>query len=510
MILEGALLGGLLAIFLWMPDAGPGLLKPLGQAVLFGFVLIVLGATASGSDRNAGLGRGAAAAWGLGAVFLMLAGLSAILGVDAYAGVETLLGYLGLFVLAGSLAMAAIRAFEPLWSVIAAGLAATYAWGRLEGIPSAAFAGLMLISIPIFHRKVREDANPWPAAVILSGVTACLIAARDLAALGLFLAYLAVEVLRSRETRIWSVAMVLATAGLIIHQLGPSSLFGGGETGRAIDAIRGGWSAALSEFRDFPVWGVGPGNFARLAGQYSATADVPLSAQGAHMSVLAETGIAGACAALALTAIFLRWLLQARPRYAGSLALLGSYSLLGDAANLPALGLIFFLLIGLSAPADFTAGKPLRIALAGAALFGFAVSLVFLTAGVYHRKGMEILDRLPAARAELYTAALYFEKARRFWPSAEEDAALGRVWMRLSEDAGSDREESVLRAVKHFREAVRKSPETLAHRLALGGSLLSAGDRRNAAEEFRQAARLDPRGPHVETYLQILATRPNA
>lgn len=535
----------LAVLFCWWPPEVYVEFRDLSTSLLFLFAFVAAVVIRPPSDSGPRMRT-------LIAVFFFSLAVSAASGVDAYRSAETILRYASLAVFAAALAAVADgRAADRIETVL---IGLTFClcvyglhqylyslpnlvrqpqlWGGLSkdeilpaltrmaggrifsrfALPSS-FSCVLLAVLPIVHRRILDRKNYRFYALVMLLITANLVLARSYAAVLLFCAYGWVDAwIRYPRRRRTFLVPSAALAVLALVFLRPESILNFSDPANPVRLRATNWSVAWSEFLSAPAFGVGPGNFALLFPAYTSGLTETRYAHGFHMTILAETGAAGAILWLALAGVFLYRLFRAAPSgahrpHAASLALMFMYSLVDIVFELPSLSFLFFLLLGLAARSPSSAGPAQRVSPAPALVLssaGLAFSLVVYCAHGYYEQGMDILRGSRISVASLQSADDLFMKSLRLWPHPETHAARGRAdWerYRLSPEKGGPHLAS---AISHFSAAVRKSPASANGRSALAESLFAAGNITASMVHFKEAARLDPRGPHLKRYTQLL------
>jgi len=541
-------------LFLWWPAEVHESLRPLEWLCLFAFSLMVL-FLKSPPDRDVHLPEAGEAPpmiqsgfrWSM--IFFLSLCLSAVFGVDSYRSAETIAGLAAAAIFGAALSQ--LQRFvspEPLkllFLVMALALSVagfyqyavsfpammvqTSSWmdlgtddvrsaihriafGRIFSrfaLPSS-FACVCLAAIPLVHHRIRIGSRPMTFAVLLSILVAALVLTRSYAALALFCVYLAVDAWMRYppSSRRWIAVACVTGLILVTVFLRPSSLWTMASADNPIRLRAANWSAALSEFRSAPFLGVGPGNFGLLFASHSSGMTKTRYAHGIHMTVLAETGCVGFLAFLALAGWFVSVLYRhrhARTHWVFSLGMMSLYALVDMVFEFPSLLFLFFFLLGLTFPASSPPARPVKIAVGSISSIGLVFCLVLSQAYGYYAAGMELLGQSSVfhpARAELKAASEQFRRAAVWWPQPAFLAANGQAGLALFRQT-RDRF-YVQMAHESFSDAVRRSPSASDFRSGLGETLLLMGDTPQAASQFREAARLDPRGPHLERYLRLV------
>lgn len=543
-------LAGLVVLFLWWPPEIYSELGELSSALLFLFLIFCVIRRPPGESSSVEPSGPSPAAVAAFAGFLACLSLSALAGVDAYRSAETALRASSLISFAAGLSWICRDRLARQVETILIGLAACLcvyglhqylyslprllvqpqlwsdvskedlfpvltrvAGGRIFSrfaLPST-FSCALLAVVPLVHRRVRESQPAWPFAVVLALITTNLVIARSYAALLLFCAYGWADVW-ARHPRYHRVFLFssLGLVLLILPVLRPESLLDFSGPANPVRLRLANWSAACSEFLSAPVLGVGPGNFGLLFPAYSAGLTETRYAHGFHMTLLAETGVLGILAGIGLVALFGYWLRRSRPRFAPSLILLFLYALVDIVFELPSLGFLFFLFLGLSTAC---VGRPvpvrfLKPAMVAVSLAGILFSLVLWFAHGYYEKGMTLMTGSKISRGALQSADGYFVKASQLWPEPKVAAARGQVEMAFYRVSPEENSANLKKAAAHFSEAVRKSPAAVNYRVAYAESLLAMGDTPLATIHLREAARLDPRGPHAGRYTRLILGAP--
>lgn len=533
---------GLMIFFLWWPAEIYRELRWIGPALLFLFTLFALSVRPA-ADSPEPSSPSPRVVVLFAALFLCLA-VSTLSGVDAYRSAETLLWYSSAVSFAAGLALirpeTLVRQIETAFISLTVVLCLyglyqyVYALPRLVVQPGlwvdvsnehllpvltrmsggrifsryalpSTFSCVLLAAIVLVHRRIREPGPIWIYASTLALLTVNLVLARSYAAVLLFCVYGWVDAwIRHPAVRMKLLIPALGLIGLVILYLRPASILNFSDPENPVRLRLANWSVAYSEFLTAPFSGVGPGNFALLFPAHTRGLTETRYAHGFQMTVLAETGLLGLMAWLGLAVCFLAWLIRASPKFAPSLLIIFAYALVDIVFELPSLGFLFFLLLGLSAAPSPVRLNYFRPALAVLSIAGALFSLVLFAAGGYSEKGMELIRGLRISKAALDRADEYFLKAKRLWPKAEVAAGLGQVELARYRGSPETGRPHLNAAAGHFAEAVRKSPATVFYRVALAETLLSLGDVPQATLHLKEAAWLDPRGPHVAKYLEIL------
>lgn len=497
------------------------------------------------------------------AAMALVAVLSALAGADPYRSAEALLGYLAAASFGFAVARISDDAFakrleDVLLIVIAAltlyglyqylfafpnRLVQPATWADLsddEVIPAltrisagrifsrfalpSSFSCALLAAMPLVHRRLLSGARPiWLYASLLCGMTACLFVARSYAAVILFFGYWALDVwMRYPKIRKFVAAPAVILFLVIVLFLRPHSMLDYSDSANPIRLRLANWRVAAAEFFSAPVLGVGPGNFALLFSSHTSGVTSTRYTHSFPMTILAETGIAGAAAAGTLAFCFLLWLWRGPDepdKHAGKngtqetsahmdfaptagLVLMILYAAVDIVFELPSLCFLFFFLLGISLPRNIGLPPPARWGGAALAIAGIFFAVILQTAHDRHASGQDMLRHTPPNRLALRAAGTEFESARAIWPMPAFDAAHGRANLMLARlDESRDRMEE---ARDDFARAVRKSPAAADYHAGLAESLLMMGDTRRAIAQFKEAARLDPRGAHVSQYLRLI------
>ncbi|OGH63713.1 MAG: hypothetical protein A3I06_07805 [Candidatus Lindowbacteria bacterium RIFCSPLOWO2_02_FULL_62_12] len=371
-------------------------------------------------------------------------------------------------------------------------------------LPST-FSCVLLAAVPFLDHRIRHSETLWPWSLLLLLTTLNLILARSFAAVLLFCLYWWADAWIRHPAARWKVSAPAAAACVLaIFLLRPESLLDVSAPANPIVLRWANWKVAVHEWMSAPWFGVGPGNFSLLFPAYTSGLTETRYAHGFHMTILAETGLAGLATAVALLAYLAGWIRRAGPSTPAlaSLALVLAYSLVDIVFELPSLSFLFFLLLGLTIPAPVEPGRSVRRAMAAFAAAGVAFSLVLYFADGYYEQGMNALTSTRSSRQTYQAAGRHFERAGRLWPAARVDAARGQGELALARVEHNLHRLNA--ALHHLTNAVAKSPATVNYRVALAETLLEMGDPARALIHFKEAARLDPRGPHAGRYTKIL------
>lgn len=530
---------GFAVFFLWWPADVYVELRDLGTALLFLFSLIAV------FSRSRSEAPPFPPSLWIVALFFICLVISSLSGVDSYRSAETVLRYLSVAVFAAALASVAGERMVQQSVTVLIGLVTCLClygfyqylfslpdlvrqpqmWSDLSkeevlpvltrmaggrifsrfALPSS-FSCVLLATLPIVHRRILDRERPWLYAGVLVLLTANLVLARSYAAVLLFCLYGWVDAW-IRHPHLRRSVLIPSTAVFILALLflRPESILNFSDPANPIRLRAANWSVAWSEFLSAPVFGVGPGNFALLFPAYTSGLTETRYAHGFHMTMLAETGIAGTLVWLSLAGTFLFWILRTSSRsLAASLSLVFLYSLVDMVFEFPSLCFLFFLLCGLSVPAVSVTTAYVRPASLALSASGLAFSLVLLSAHGYYEQGMEFMRGSRISGSALQSADQLFLMSRSLWPHPETDAALGRVDLERYRLSPGKNRRYLQEAISHFSDAVRKSPAAVNGRAALAETLFAAGNMPESMRHFKEAARLDPRGPHLKRYTQIL------
>jgi putative inorganic carbon (HCO3(-)) transporter len=332
----------------------------------------------------------------------------------AQAGLRTRIGgptrvYLGLGLAVAVIGALGMRSVDKLFSLPAAGILAEYL-GWESGLPTNEIAGVLTLFIPftaalatgcLLTGRRRQALILLPLTLLMAATLALTQSRTGLAATvaGVALA-LAVSGIFSRR---WIAGgLIVAGAGLLLAALTPLAdwfIFAGANSWNSVIGPRLGiWNQAFDAIRDHPLWGVGLGEFGRLARSIYplvAPADGPLleDAHNLYLQTALDLGVAGLLVFLCVAAIVMisavRLARNRPPRTLGRLwaaGLLGAlvahalYSLtdavaLGTLAGAPLWFLFGLVMGGTSARLRLAWSSPARIALAGGLLLALGLSL---------------------------------------------------------------------------------------------------------------------------------------
>jgi hypothetical protein len=455
------------------------------QAALFlvGFwPAVALAARRSGSVVGRGLALGAAAALLSGWVMAQSKG-----------------GALGLAVSAAVFFAVAPQRLRPLLPAAVAGLLAAAGFGRLtdpfdapaaavsDAVRTAGWTALALtaagfaagVALAAADRRLRVPERVAQAAG--AAVVACLF----LAAAGGAAAF-AVSVDRPDEylEERWESFKTLPE-----RETGSTHLLSLGSNRYDF------WRVAVAEARRHPVQGAGARGFGPVYLREGRSTETPARAHSLVLEVPAELGLVGAALlAVALAAPLALAARRARRRLVDAAVLAGAAYWLAHAAvdwnwTFPAVGLPFFVLLGIGASGGRRPLRGRRSAAAGAVAVGVA-ALALAPPWLSARLTERALER----QVDPGDALAW---ARRLDPLAVEPLL-----------AEADLAATPAAALPPLERAVEREPESLAAWYALGVAALEAGRPAQAGAALERASALDPGNPLVEAALARARGRP--
>ncbi len=250
------------------------------------------------------------------------------------------------------------------------------------------------------------------------------------------------------------------------------------------------WRVAVDEFRAHPLAGTGARGWDVAYLQHGRSSETPRRSHSLELDVASEEGIVG-LALLAVAFIPLGIVLVRRARRdvvgAGLLGA-GAYFAVHSAADwiwtFPAVGILFFLLVGTGASPDDPPTLPGRVAYPLAGVAAAVAVLVFAPVWTSARITAEELDN----------------------PGSDPHADL--AWARrldpLSTDPLVAEAELAARpadAIPPLEQAADREPRSAAVRYQLGQALLRAGRRAEARTELEAAKALSPRDSVIQDAL---------
>ena len=244
------------------------------------------------------------------------------------------------------------------------------------------------------------------------------------------------------------------------------------------------WRVALIEFKRHPLNGTGARGFATAYLQQRRSPETPERAHSLPLEVLSEEGLVG-FALLAGALAILLGLAARRAKHAYAAAALGgAVYWLGHASvdwiwTFPAVGIPFFLVLGIGASGDAQDGLPRPL-----------------------RRSAGIVAILLAlfAFAPPWLSARLVSQATSNPASAGTDLRWAHRLDPLSPDplfAEADLATSPAKAIPPLEEAVRMEPRAVEAQYRLGMAFLSAGRRPDARRHLLDALRLDPGDPLI-------------
>ncbi len=251
------------------------------------------------------------------------------------------------------------------------------------------------------------------------------------------------------------------------------------------------WRVALNEFRDHPLAGIGARGWDIAYLEHGRSTETPRRAHSLELDTASETGLVGLVllAAALLPALAFLAVRARRDLLGAGLFAAAVYWLVHASGDwiwtLPAVGLPFFLLLGIGASSDAPPPLRSRLALAGAALAAAVAVLAFAPPWLSARITAEQLERPTAdPHADL-------RWARRLDPLSI-DPLLAEAELAPTPAA----------ALPPLRRAADREPRSAGLRYQLGVAYLDAGRPRLAVVELRAARRLSPRDPTIAAALE--------
>jgi O-antigen ligase len=254
------------------------------------------------------------------------------------------------------------------------------------------------------------------------------------------------------------------------------------------------WRVAAHEFERHPLAGGGSRSFIAVYLRHRASSETPARAHSLPLDVLSETGVVGFALLVAALGIPLSVLLRRRSHVAlaafGAATYWLTHSLVDWIWTIPAVGLPFFLLLGIGCAGRDDGveaeERPLRRGpeLAIAACAGLAAALLFAPPWLSSRL-------VAQAKGDPRGAATDLRWARRLDPLSLDPYFAA---FQLSSDP--------LQRVAIAAEAVRKAPDWMPTQYLLGVAQLEAGRRALARRHLARALQLDPREPRLRAALR--------
>ncbi len=251
------------------------------------------------------------------------------------------------------------------------------------------------------------------------------------------------------------------------------------------------WRVALDEFRDHPVAGTGARGWDVAYLQHGRSSETPRRSHSLELDVASEEGFVGlALLALAFVPLGIVLVRRARRDVVGAGLLgAGTYFAVHSAADwiwtFPAVGILFFLLVGTGASPDDPPALPGRVAYPLAGVAAAVAVLVFAPVWTSARITSEELDN-PGSDPHADLAW-----ARRLDPlSTEPLVAEAELAARPAD------------AISPLEKAADREPRSAALRYQLGVALLDAGRHAEARAELEAARRLSPRDAVIQQALE--------
>jgi tetratricopeptide (TPR) repeat protein len=247
------------------------------------------------------------------------------------------------------------------------------------------------------------------------------------------------------------------------------------------------WEAAIGLWASHPTTGTGPGTFVLalpLSGYFETNGFPPRHADSAPIQLLAEAGIIGLIAGLALVIMVIRGLIRSSPALALWPLLLFSFASLTDnPSDTPGIVAVAVAWVAVALPTRrVVANAPsswLRITMFSAGLVVLATYSAFSIAHVAHETGIA-----HARAGRLHAAESAFEVAVAFDPAM----ALYRRDLGLVDLSRGE----VAEATHSLQEAVRLSPTDPASHRAYAAALLDSGNPDLAYDVMESLVRWHP------------------
>ena len=250
------------------------------------------------------------------------------------------------------------------------------------------------------------------------------------------------------------------------------------------------WRVALDEFREHPLAGAGGRAFGTAYLREGRTTETPQRAHSLELDLLGETGIVGLFLLVAALTPFAWIILRRAPSDLVATGILGAaaYWLVHASGDwtwtFPAVGLPFFLLLGVGAGGQRAERLGGRAGLFAGIAVGVAAIMAFAPPWLSSRYTARALQRSSVQAAD------ELRWARRFDP-----LSVGPLI------AEAELASSPERAIPPLEQALEREPDSVAPRYLLGLAYLDAGNRAQAQRHLREALRLAPRSRPVRQAL---------
>jgi O-antigen ligase len=248
------------------------------------------------------------------------------------------------------------------------------------------------------------------------------------------------------------------------------------------------WRVALHQFEDHPLQGIGARGFYSAYLRERHSSETPLRAHSLYFDTLGEEGIVGfALLALALGPPL--WLVFRRRRRAAAAGALGScvWFLAHASADwiwtTPALGILFFVLLGIGASSDNGPPLPTQASLPSAAALVALALVVFAPPYLAYRFDLDAVRYPASANRDLR------------WARRLDSLSLDPLWTRWQLAS------TPAQRIATLEEMRRKEPDNVTAAYQLGIAELRVGRRQAALRDLQEALRLDPREPEIRKAL---------
>jgi tetratricopeptide (TPR) repeat protein len=256
------------------------------------------------------------------------------------------------------------------------------------------------------------------------------------------------------------------------------------------------WRVALTEFRHHPLAGIGDRGFGPAYLVERRSGETPVRAHSIELDALSELGVVGiillAAGLLPLLAICFRGLRRRDPVATAAFAT-ASYWLVHASGDwnwtVPAVGLLFFILLGTGAASAGARSLQLRESLPAGAVAIAVALFAFMPPWLSARLSTHALEGSSSAASDL-------RWARRLDPLSVEPYVIEAHIAR-----------SPAAAIPPLRKAAEKEPRAVEVRYELGLAYLRAGRLPEARRELRAALALEPGAPAIERALRRVPRR---
>jgi O-antigen ligase len=256
------------------------------------------------------------------------------------------------------------------------------------------------------------------------------------------------------------------------------------------------WRVALKEFRDHPLAGIGDRGFGPAYLIERRSGETPIRAHSIELDALSELGVVGflllAAGLLPLLAICFRGLRRRDPVATAAFAT-ASYWLVHASGDwnwtVPAVGLLFFILLGTGAASAGARSLQLRESLPAGAVAIAVALFAFMPPWLSARLSTHALEGSSSVTSDL-------RWARRLDPLSVEPYVIQAHIAR-----------SPAAAIPPLRKAAEKEPRAVEVRYELGLAYLRAGRLPEARRALRAALALEPGAPAIERALRRVPRR---